>query len=580
EQLNNIIAALGGILAGFLFLTRSAIAAGVIRLAKAVRGLTLMVVGLNVALAANPIVALASVFTRFAVAVGVVIAVFFGLKTVLDNSTDSITDIDSALDNLKDGIPEVGVLAGKFKTLSDQIDSAAAEMLIMANVTASIARARFGADDVEGLTLRFEMLAKASKLSAKEISILTGTFMELGFGPIAADIEGVGETLFRFFGGLKVAQADLAKIVTSNDAIKGAIEEIANLELRFQALQKGQDAVDFFDDITAAVNTLGKEFAGTAVEVKLRAQIMEMLAKALLKVASAETALADTRKRAKEEEKAANTRTTKTTKAIDKAVDTIINLQRRLEEIRKGKTALELFDRITRAVDELGRSFEGSAVPVRARIRLMQELHEVLFLTAQGMDALTAAEKERARIDKEAKERAELTVKTIKETMEEIANLQLRFQALKRGRDAVEAFDTVTKAVNELGESFLKTNIPIKIRIILMKMLEAAILGMAAAETELDIAEKDREERERRANARAEQFLKLVEKSEQKIRVLTRRIKELAKGPDSFEFFTKVTEKVEAYRFGLEKLKGDQEVINDLVKQYTMLLEEQARLTD
>jgi hypothetical protein len=72
---------------------------------------------------------------------------------------------------------------------------------------------------------------------------------------------------------------------------------------------------------------------------------------------------------------------------------------------------------------------------------------------------------------------------------------------------------------------------------------------------------------------------KAFAKANELIAVMRARVAALAKGPDSFEIFTKVTEKVMKFRVELERYGEDQDEINAKVREYTELLEKQLELT-
>lgn len=398
-NLNGIIAALAGVVAGMLVLAGPVILGGFIKLSKAIRGAAVAMLGFNVLLAANPLAALGGSLIKVAIAGTAAIAVFFGLKRSMDAATDAITDVDPSLNDLIGTTPDIDTLGQAFKTLSTSIEGAVAETRALAEALSFMDR--FGADDLENLIKRFTLLGKVQALSAEEVEALGKSFTELnkkfplkGFldeltGTALDDVEKVAEAYFRFQIAVENAQAAVNKVTFTNTALQEGTEQIATMLIRLQELKKGQVAADLFDDITVAVMAFNATFKDTTISLKDRVKLEAMFEAALIATLRAEKDLDKAEKDRKRNLSETATAQKKFITQLVRSTNAIDVLRVRIRELAKGPDSFEVFTKVTEKVikfrQELERAFKGipdtQALVIALTGQYQMLLEEQLLLT-------------------------------------------------------------------------------------------------------------------------------------------------------------------------------------------------------
>ncbi len=211
------------------------------------------------------------------------------------------------------------------------------------------------------------------------------------------------------------------------------------------------------------------------------------------------------------------------------------------------------------------------------------------FSTLLGLDieatfeGIAAAMAESALQAREVQERIDNitgTPEALEDIEADFKTLAMQIEALKKGPLGEALFKNVTEGVIAFEEAT-------KDLVITEAAREKLIIRMRALLTEIDILERANIDTKKAARKEEQQAIsamkkanKQIERSIEQIGVLRARVRALAEGPDSFEVFTKVTEKVLKYRQALERAGNAQAVVNALTGEYRRLLEEQLLLTD
>ncbi len=167
-----------------------------------------------------------------------------------------------------------------------------------------------------------------------------------------------------------------------------------------------------------------------------------------------------------------------------------------------------------------------------------------------------------------------------KDVGEQLEDLAARFKAIGQGTEVLEIFDEVDKVITAIRRSFEEWGPLTEKQIKLLAQLRAALLQDKIATDALTESEKAATKAKRDAITAQEKFEKGIISFTGKLDILRERNKALAQGPDSFEYFTKVEEKVMKARLQLEKFTDNQKLITSLTEQYRVILEEQLKLTD
>jgi hypothetical protein len=218
-------------------------------------------------------------------------------------------------------------------------------------------------------------------------------------------------------------------------------------------------------------------------------------------------------------------------------------------------------------LEALAKSFDIATGDTRAH--LIEKVADALFRVFAT-----------AKLAKEALDTVVLTDTALRNSADQLDMLKLRLDALQEGQTAVDFFDDVTTAVLELQKSFIGTTVSVAEQIRRMAELEAVLIATLAAELKLTEAEKARRTAARKADADQKRFIKGITKAVEAIDVLIRRNRALREGPDSFEYFTKVEEKVMRFEAALRASGKQLAVVAALSRVYREELEEILKATD
>ena len=383
-NLNAIIATLGGVTAGLLVLAGPAIFTGLVALGGAIRNLAAAMFLFNFAIASNPLAALAKSMITLVAAGAAAVAAFFGIKSALDSSTEALDELDTNLDAVAATALTAGTALGQeFKTVNDEIEDLMEQTFVYVGVLNSVGRV--GVQNVELLVTRFEVLQKVMALSKEGVSTLAGNLIELGSGPIAGGIEGVAEALFRLVIAAQNTEIAFNKLESSKDVLEDAITQLATMQLRLQALREGQDAVDFFDDITTAVMAFNASFKDTNITIADRLILQAAFTAALIETRDAEKALDDAEKARLKNQRETERQQKRFVTAVGRAVETIDILRARLKALSEGPDSFEVFTKVTEKVmkfrNQLERAGKEQAVINALTAQYQMLLEQQLQLT-------------------------------------------------------------------------------------------------------------------------------------------------------------------------------------------------------
>ncbi len=245
------------------------------------------------------------------------------------------------------------------------------------------------------------------------------------------------------------------------------------------------------------------------------------------------------------------------------------------------KTVKELKDRTQALRDGTIDTYESITIKVDAFRDSLEKVTKIQFLLNWATNRYKELLEEQVAVQDEISKK-----KFLKGVAEEIEDLNNRFAAMQSGLEHLEFFDAIIQKQVDLRRVLAERNI-------VGEEAEALIARIIALEIRnrdtlkaLTDAQRDATEADRLAEAAKRRFATATQSAADKIAILRERLVEMAKGPDSFEAFTKVTQKVMEMRDQLEKAAGEnptaekQKEINAKVDEYRELLEAQLKLTD
>ncbi|KKL54703.1 hypothetical protein LCGC14_2262760, partial [marine sediment metagenome] len=342
-----LIALFAGAGAAMLVMLSPAIFAGFVTLIKLIRTATAAMLAFNFAILANPFgAALTTILKVVAALVAFVTATFF-VKKALDATSEAVVGLDDTLATLEaTGLEAPAKLSQEFKTLSDDIKDAAAELKVYEEVLGFVGR--IGIDNIDLLITRFETMATVEALGAKELGALAGKLMKTGdfMIPMALTVDNLAEAFFRFMIRVQNAKEAVDKMKTSNEVLRDAITQVAELDLRFQALQKGQQAVDLFDDVTVAVRAFSAAFADTNVSMKDRLILEAAFEAALIRNTVAEKALTEAEKARTKAARDLARASKRVATAMERAQNQIDRLRASNRALASGPESFEVFTKV------------------------------------------------------------------------------------------------------------------------------------------------------------------------------------------------------------------------------------------
>ncbi len=349
KNLVNIISLLGAVGAGLAAMASNKIGRGILFVAKAVRTLALAVVGFNFAVAFGAAASLAAGLAAFAIPIAVAVAAFIGLKFILDSTVESFDEMDTSLDDLNAGKESAKDLGTKFKTLSDGIDAAVAELKVLDEVMGFMDR--YAIEDIERLTKRFETIAEVEDLSAEALKGLYDWLVKIGEDPASEalhDIEDAYSSLFDRLIRTRDAQADF---IGQGASLKAHGRTIEDLNQRFIAIQSGSlKVVETFDEITMAGIEERRALEDLNVEISEQDRRVIELVMALLRNRTAMDALTESEKRNLMAKKAAESAQKKLVTGLVAATNKIEILQARTAALAEGPDSFEIFTKVTEKV--------------------------------------------------------------------------------------------------------------------------------------------------------------------------------------------------------------------------------------
>ncbi len=646
EQLVNIVSVIGAVGVGLAILSHVAIWKGIKAIAGAIRLAAIATWAWNVALLANPLIAVTRATLTFVAAVVGGIAAFFGFNFLMDEGKKSLEEMNTEFDEMAKKMFAVASQSNKFQALARGIKDAQQATELLELVLRDIGDA--GVENVEALTKRHELGLKVLGMSRKELNALLGELIKAGSGPITENINHIADAWFNVVDAEREAEENLQNFIRGVGVLKGVEQTIKDLNARLVALKEGSEAVEFFDLVTVASNKVREAFKGTNIEIEVQEEVIARLATGLVMVSQAEIKLADAttaRTKAQKDSKKAGedlqkgifdafavmdalrtkigefekgpgsfevfekvtvhvekfkktladlgmhmgsvnaigaiyerllmrwleltgqnaTANKKMGEGIKSAVLTIGKLSKRLEALRAGPGSLEVFTQITVKVDKMRESL----------VKMKAPLIVVTVLTALYTRVLTAMLDITGSVAKASEKMDE----KIAATALTVEDLKARLEAIQKGSKALAIFDNITMKSLELTRAFESLgDITPEIR----KLIEDLTAAMAANATAMAImtaAEAAAEAQRKKTKKAAEDWKKTLEDTRIELDQMRLRLAALASGPESFEVFTNVTEKVNALRLSLQGEGRDLEVINKLVAEYQELLERQQELT-
>jgi len=386
RNLKNFVALLGAASAAMLVLWGPAALKSVVAIASAIRGAAVAMFAFNIAIAANPLGALASIIVRAVAALAAATAAFFGLKLLMDDTTTSIDDVTKSMDEMAAAaLTDTGTLTSSFKSVSSAIEDLQKETRIYQEVLGFIGRI----NSPELLKSRFEALAKVTGLGNKELAELAAQLTTVLGQDIASDFDSVAEALFRATTQLGNLNSSYDKIIARNNATKAATaglsEEFQQLQARIDALRQGSGAAEVFDTVTSKANALRLTLEDTNLTLKQREALVSELTRLLKIQSTLETSLAtaaqnrvqaqrDADKLARDQQRQQD-RILKTTLAIENQTE---RLQERLAALSKGPRSFEVFTRIQEPLDRLREKLVVQGFALGEINRLLAERRQIL----------------------------------------------------------------------------------------------------------------------------------------------------------------------------------------------------------
>lgn len=383
KNLVNIVSLIGAVGVGLLVMARVQIAAGIVFIAKAILLAAKATWAWNAAILANPLGGLVTFLAKFGLAIAAAITAWLGFKVLLEDSVESLEEINTQLDKLGGGINEAKSLGQAFDTLSKSIQASAKETKISRQVLRAMALT--GVRDVELLTLRFKILAQVTAMNEDQIDALFKLLLSLGSGPIPNTLEALVSNFFRMQAETILAARNVEKLNTAIQTLKSADQIVEDLDLRFAAMQRGFEDLKFFDEVESQVLALSRTLKTAGIVGKAYSDQILKLVATLIRNRDALEAVNDKEKERIRILKEAEQAEKRVERAIGSAIEKIGILRARLKALSEGPESFEIFTKVTEKVMKYRNSLiaAGTAMPVV--IALTKEwtrlLEEQLVLT-------------------------------------------------------------------------------------------------------------------------------------------------------------------------------------------------------
>ncbi len=392
ENLDNLQAAALTAGSALLFMSRVAIKNAILAIAASIVMATRATWAFTVAILANPLGKMASLALRAAIAVTAVIATFFGWKAI-------ISDTDAELDALEDGLKSLGdeginaaeQMTTKFKSLTDELQNVADANQIILNILE--AQSRLGPNFIGLLTTRFETLAKIEAFSADEMAAFTRKLLELGVisTPMLTTVDSLGNAFFEWMVKTQNTRIELEKTAAGVPILIGVMKSLEAIVRRNAELAKGQEAVDFFDNVTVAVEKFGAALKLTILNEEQQVIVLAAIKAALIDQIALEKALALARKASNE------------LSGFKRMANALITARARVEELRKSNRALsegpdsfEYFQKVTVPLDRFVLLLRKAGVAMEAIKILSAEYEELLDAQFEATDRFARANQQMA----------------------------------------------------------------------------------------------------------------------------------------------------------------------------------------
>lgn len=566
RQFVNIVSVIGAVGAFMAALARKQIAVGILFVAGAVQKLALAVVGLNAAVAAGAAKTLLTALRAFAIPILAMVATFVILKKVLSSTTESLDDMETSIEGFGNDIDGVKNLGNAFTTLTKNIDDAVAETKVTLAVMAEMGK--FPVKDVELLTLRYQTLAHVFDMSQDELKALHDKLVDIGEVPTAMTFEAIADALFRVRGDAIAAADALQNTIARMKGFADFGRTMEDLELRFRAMKEGGlEQLKTFEQVDSVILALRRSYEALGVEETTIEAIIRVLTAALTRNREELEALTAAEKAAKLAAKEAIKAQKDKITSLEDATKAIEQLRRQNMELAKGPGSFEVFSKITIHVEEMtaaliANGVESMAAAVWAR-EYQQLLEENLVLTGSTTKAL---------------EKQNKALMAFGRTM---ADLNARYEALQEGGlTQLKLFDEVGAVVETMRRKYQEMGFDMVTIEALMAVYTATLVRNRVAISAAEQAEKDRLDTQKEGERAVVRFEGGIIRAVNTLNLLRASNRALAEGPDSFEYFTKVTQKLARYREQLERITDNQTVINVLVKQYETTLEAALAMSD
>jgi len=218
---------------------------------------------------------------------------------------------------------------------------------------------------------------------------------------------------------------------------------------------------------------------------------------------------------------------------------------------------LKYFNEVTVKVQAYRKLLEQTNMDVLERAAAEREFRNELIATYNATKIATENEKAR----KDALKVSEKSVSLMAAAESKLADQRERLSAAQGGSEALEYYDKVTKEVNKYRDAIANVTLTEQERKDKLAEAENVFAQILAVEKEIVATRKaEAEATKELTQAEAEhmkavaQYFTVMDKADEKLRVLRASNKALSEGPESFEYFTNVTSKVMAFEKSLQVL--------------------------
>lgn len=368
----------------------------------------------------------------------------------------------------------------------------------------------------------------------------------------------------------------IQKLTKSITALGTELDNLRGAKAFAQAAGDAQKAELFFRSFQEQSKLVGTSQEDLAVKAKALSEVLGRDVEASVEgVGSAMSQLTETL-RIEQNQMAANVAVTET---LAKAQAEAAIARKRLFISSTGTAEdLKFFTEVTLKVMEYKASLEDSGKTVLERSQAERAFRDALILTFERNKLSTENEKAR----NEALKISTKSVNILAKAEQKLADLRARLTAAQGSAEELRFFDKVTAQVNKFRDAIKDATLSDEERIAVLAELERVLTQTLAVEDAIAEARRKATEATKALTKAENEHLRAVEKTivgmrkaNEKIDLMRQRLAALRSGPESFEVFTDVTSRVEAFRIATQNSVGPLVDITAQVAEFQKLLEDE-----